>query len=201
MKRSFWALIILLLLAGGLKSAPFNKDILLNVVTPPLAWGDSKLDQKLMLVLSRKPDMRIVSVSNNKAVSPEFPRDYYDTDSLLNWGREVGGRYLMFVEISSERLEKRKSFHLPLVFHKYETVGVIEGELRFIDLMRGKLLAAEPFKIEQKGTRIFQATMDDNINDPDLHLTAPDKIHFFDKLEDKLSQYLAKRVRRLAGGR
>jgi hypothetical protein len=76
---------------------------------------------------------------------------------------------------------------LPLVFHKYETVGDIGGELRFIDVRRGKFLIAEPFKVEQKGPRIIQATMDDNVNNPDIHLMAPDKISFFDRLEERLA--------------
>jgi hypothetical protein len=83
---------------------------------------------------------------------------------------------------------------LLLVFHKYETVGVIEGELRLIDVRRGKFIIAEPFQVEQKGPRIFQATMDDDVNDPDIHLTAPDKIGFFDRLEEKLALRVVERV-------
>jgi len=131
----------------------------------------------------------------------DFPVNRYNTDSLLEWGREVGGRYLMLVEITREGLERHKSFHVPLVFHKYETVGVIEGEFRFLDLSRGKTLATETFKIEQKGPRIFQATMDDDKNDPDLHLTAPEKVIFFDHLEESLCRHLTTRVLDLAGGR
>jgi hypothetical protein len=130
---------------------------------------------------------------------PAFPVDYHDLDSLMEWGREAGARYLMVVEVFAERLEKRKSFHLPLVFHKYETVGIIEGEFRLVDLSRGKLLTAEPFKVERKGSRIFQATMDDDINDPDLNMTAPRKVVFFQQLEESLCKHLAERVRTLAG--
>lgn len=86
---------------------------------------------------------------------------------------------------------------LPLVFHKYETVGVIEGELRLVDIRRGKLLIAEPFQVKQKGPRIFQATMDDDVNDPDIHLTAPDKIGFFDRLEEKLALRVVERVEKV----
>ena len=60
---------------------------------------------------------------------------------------------------------------------------------------------AEPFRIERKGPRIFQATMDDDKNDPDLHLTAPDKVRFFAELEDNLCELLSDRVLAVAGGR
>jgi len=80
-------------------------------------------------------------------------------------------------------------------------VGVMEGEWRFIDLLQGKLLAAEPFQVEEKGAEIFQATMDDDINDPDLHIKSSDKIRFFDRLENKVTQKLTRRAVALMGNR
>jgi hypothetical protein len=55
--------------------------------------------------------------------------------------------------------------------------------------------------VERKGARIFQATMDDDINDPDLHLTAPKKLILFEKLEESLCRKLADRIVSLAGRR
>lgn len=167
-----------------------ERTIVVHVDVHPLAWSGSALEAKLKRHLSRSGSLSVVTAPNVSADWPEFPHDRYNVDSLVNWGTEVGGRYLLSVEIDSERLEKRKSFHLPLVFHKYETVGVIEGELRLIDVTRSKLLIAEPFKVEQKGPRVFQATMDDDINDPDILLTAPGKVRFFDRLEQKLSLHV-----------
>lgn len=190
-----------LLLASLANSFPSTREVIVNVKTPSLVWNESKVDSKIKLNLTRTQDIRIKLASELGDNAPAFPDDYYNLDSLINWGAEVGGKFLMLVDISSERLEKRKSFHLPLVFHKYETYGVIEGELRIVDLLRSKLLVAEPFKVEEKGPRVFQATMDDDINDPDLKLSSPDKIIFFDKLEDKLTQHLIKRTRRVIGNR
>jgi hypothetical protein len=101
----------------------------------------------------------------------------------------------MIVVVHSERLEKRKSFNIPLLFHKYETWGVIEGELRLVDVAKGKQVRAVPFKIEQVGPRALQGTMDDDVNDPDLRLTAPEKLEFFSRLEDKLIAHLLEQVR------
>ena len=180
-------------------AANTGRDIIVNVVSPPLAYSDSKVDTELQRRLSREGSFRVTLVDQDGDQTPAFPEDRYNTDSLLNWGREVGGRYLMVVEVTAERLERRKSFHVPLIFHKYETVGVIDGEFRLLDLVRGRVLAVEPFKIEKKGPRIFQATMDDDINDPDLHLTAPRKIVFFNELERNLCQHLVQRVNQLVG--
>ncbi len=199
MRRLTVLLTMLSILAVVDTSAAPGRRLFLNVISPPLAYSDSQVDTKLVRLLTRESNMSVSIVDQEDPVLPVFPVDYHNTDSLLEWGREAGGRYVMVVEVTSQRLERRKSFHLPLVFHKYETVGVIEGEFRLLDLTRSRLLAAEPFKVERKGSRIFQATMDDDINDPDLHLTAPAKVRFFDQLEENLCQHLAQRVGSLAG--
>ena len=200
MSRPVTILLAILLLAATLAASSLaDRDLILNVVSPPMAYSDSHIDQKLQRYLSREANLRVRLVQDN--TQPAFPSALYDTDSLLNWGRETGGRYLIVVEVTAQRLERRKSFHVPLVFHKYETVGVIEGEFRLLDLNRGKIMAVESFDVEKKGPRIFQATMDDNVNDPDLHLTASRKLVFFDQLEDQLCRQLADRVKKLVGGR
>lgn len=199
--RRLTLLLMLVMLAGSGRTAPISRDIVMNVIVGASAWTDSDIETKLKMYLTRKADIRVNTVDSDNRLLPPFPGDIYDFDSLLNWGREVGGRYLLVVEVFDQRLERRKSFHVPLVFHKYETVGVIEGELRLIDLSKGKAITVEPFKVELNGPRSFQATMDDDINDPDLHLTAPDKIRFFQKLEDLLCKRLADRVSSLANGR
>jgi len=188
---------LLLLVMGWGYLSGAQRSVIVHVSVPPLAWSGSALEAKLKRQLSRDGDLIIVTVPDTSPGRPEFPHDAYNTDNLTNWGMEVGGRYLLTVEVHSERLEKRKLYHFPLVFHKYVTVGVIEGELRLIDITRGKLLSAEPFKVEQKGPQVFQATMDDNINDPDLHLTAPGKTKFFDRLEEKLASHVAGWVRKV----
>jgi len=201
MRRLIIALVTLLIPAAGLADFPSGRRLILNVISPSLAYTDSQVSEKMQRSLTRKSDIRVSLVEDESSDMIAFPGDYYNTDSLLEWGKEAGARYLMVVEITREGLECRKSFHVPLVFHKYETVGVIEGEFRLLDLSRGRTLAAETFKIERKGPRIFQATMDDDKNDPDLHLTAPEKVVFFDHLEESLCRHLTDRVIDLAGGR
>ena len=187
--RSVPLLLVLTGLVWGRPSGT-NQTIILHVDMPGLAWSGSTFETKLVRHLSRNANLNVVTSSSGTVPRSEFPLDRCNADSLKNWGMEIGGHYLLTVEVHNEWLETAKSFHLPLVFHKYETAGVIEGELRLIDLTRGKQLGKEPFTIRQKGPRAFQATMDDDINDPDLHLTAFDKVRFFDRLEEKAAKYV-----------
>lgn len=185
-------LVMAFLMAAAAGAA--DQELLLYVDSPPSAWNDSQLERKLVQTFARHDKLRLRTVDRADHNGPAFPEDPYDIDSVINWGAEIGGRYLMIVMVESERLERRKGFHIPLVFHKYQTFGVIEGELRVVDIARGRLLIAEPFHFEQEGPRAFQATMDDDINDPDLHLTAYRKIAFFDELETSAGQGLVDRV-------
>jgi hypothetical protein len=78
---------------------------------------------------------------------------------------------------------------------------VIEGELRFIDVERNRVLLAEPFDIEISGAKQIQAAPDGDKNDPDLYLTPMEKQALFDRLEEKLAGKLFKKVSRFTGRR
>ncbi len=201
MKQIHIQIVAVMLVFGSAWAVPNGtKNVLLHVIAAPPIAVESKLDRMLVADMTRKADIRVSTGENRQTDQPAFPKSKYDLDSLVNWGREAGGNYLMLVDVSSERIERRKSFSLPLIFQKYETVGVIEGEFRFIDLSHGKLLSAEPFKVEQKGAEVFQASMDNDINDPDLHLSAVRKLEFMDKLETRLSKQLTRRAHSLMNG-
>ena len=179
----------LLLVALAAENSAAAATILLKVNPPPAAWSTVGIDEKLTLRMSRDSALRVITVDDDDRL-PLFPADSYNLDSLVQWGQQVGGQYLMVVDVHHERLERRKSWQIPLFFHKYTTVGIIDGEVRLIDLVDGELLVSQSFRREQKARRTFQAAPDDDINDPDLHMTAPAKTVFFDRLEDKLCDQL-----------
>ncbi len=201
MKNKLWFKLLLLIffLAGNLTAN--SRLVLLDISTAPLPWSDSRLYQKFEKMLTWDENLRVQRTDNLPPLQPPFPRDRNNLDSLINWGLEVGGRYLLVVTVHSERLEQHKSFNLPLIFHKYETVGIIEGDWRLLDLQRQKTLVAEPFNVKLNGPRIFQGSMDDNGHDADIHLTAVEKVNFFNRLEEKLTTELVGRVRKHTGGR
>ncbi|MCK4605994.1 MAG: hypothetical protein KAU35_01735 [candidate division Zixibacteria bacterium] len=194
-------LLVALVSAVGGDRVMASQGVILKVQHSPVAWSASKIGEKLRIQLTRNQSLRVLEPRDNGGDFPAFPHDPYNLDSLVNWGLEIGGRYLVLVDIHDERLEKRKSWHLPLLFHKYETIAVVEGELRHVDLSRGKLMLSTPFKVEQKGARVFQATTYDDVNDPDLHLPAPAKIRLFDHLEDKLCLHLVELISLRSRGR
>ncbi len=193
------ALVVLLALGGS--AAGSARRLILWTETVPLAWGDSRLEDLLVTELSRDPDLRVLAIGPAASDRPRFPSDRYNTDSLLDWGTEVGGRYLLVVTVKHEALERRKTFSVPLIFHRWETIGVIRGELRLLDLQKRRLLTAESFSVEFSGPQQFQGLGDDNRNDPLLHIAASEKSRFFEALEAKLARQVIAALGRLTRGR
>lgn len=192
MKR-FSLFIGALLLAASVSAG--DRLVMIHVEQPTPAWSNSRIYSKLATILTRDANLQVREAKPVGALDEPFPADELDDQAVADWARAYQAQYVVVVVVQSERLEKRKSFHIPLLFHKFETWGVIEGELRLIDVTRSKQVRAVPFKVEQVGPRAWQATMDDNKNDPDLLLTAPDKMRFFDDLENKLVNQMIENVR------
>ncbi len=192
--KSIVVSIIILLVTVLPRLASAGPNILLRVTPAEAAWSSSSIEDKLILRMSRDTALQVIDVYGDDRNLPSFPKDRYNVDSLVQWGVEIGGQYLMLVDVHDERLERRKSWHIPLFFHKYVTVGIITGELRLIDLTRGVLLVSQPFLTEQEAKRIFQSSPDDDVNHPNLHMTAPGKMVFFDQLENRLCDQLLESI-------
>lgn len=189
--------IVALFLCLGLFAAPAVTAsgivVYLHVQSPPVPWADSKLADKLRVRLCQDDAFDVIEVGGRAEQFPPFPSDPCNTERLVDWGQEAGGRYLVMVTVDDERIERRKTFSIPLIVQKYQTVGIVEGNYRLIDVYRGKLLEARSFRIKLDGPRIFQGSMDDDINDPDIHLNAVEKIRFIGRLEDHVAEKLAER--------
>jgi len=157
--------------------------VMVHVDDKPITMGESQIEQTLIRVLSRNVNLRVFSTENE--MLPPLPADFNNPDTLADWCAESGCRYFLIIKIYDEKIIRKKGFHFPLLFHKYQTQGIIEAEVRLFDVSRNRFVIAESMEVKEKGPRIFQATMDDDINDPDLHLTAPQKIKFISNLENK----------------
>jgi len=189
--------IVALILFLGMMSASTvlasGSVVYVHVKTPPVPWADSRLFDKVRVLLCEDDAFDVVEVGERLEHLPPFPADMCNTDSLVNWGQEAGGRYLFVVTVNDERIERQKTFSIPLIVHKYQTVGVVEGNYRLIDVYRGKLLEAKSFKIKLEGPRVFQADPDNNIDDPSIRLNAVEKMQFISRLEERVAEKLAER--------
>jgi len=175
--------------------------VILHVQSAPLAWGDCRLPEILTTVLGRNPDLNVILPKATSRQYPPFPNDRTNIDSLLNWGTEVGGRYLLIVAVDREGLERRKTFSVPVLFHRWETIAVMSGEFRLVDLLKRRLVLAEPFEEKLSAARQFQSSAEDNAADPALHVNAAEKSDLFKSLETRLAERLVDKISRHTRGR
>ncbi len=199
MNKSF-ILLLILSIAVSITAASRQK-MVVKVITPEEIWFKSTVDENLRRVISRNKNIEVMMHDENSSSLPSFPGDYLNFDSLYNWGAELGARYVVLVEIESHEIEKKETFSFPFLVHKYQSVGIIVGELRIIDIKRGKSLTSEPFENEQNGPSVIHTTLNNDINDPELNIAASKKVKFFKELEKKLTRHLTKRIKAVTNGR
>jgi len=186
---------VLLSCLFAVSSFSANKNVVLYVEAAEVSWADSYLKEKIITRFTRDREFSFSTKTDNSG-QPEFPTASYDMDSLINWGSEIGGRYLLVIKVNSERLDRKRTFHIPLILHRYETIGVIDAEIRLLDLERGRMLMAEQITVELSAGSIIQADPDKNINDADIHIAASQKGIFLTKLERKFAERLYDKVQR-----
>ncbi|MFQ5498875.1 MAG: hypothetical protein ACE5FH_04315 [Candidatus Zixiibacteriota bacterium] len=170
-----------------------GRTMIVRVNAAPLAWSNSQLQDIMERELTRSTHYRLLQAGAQDATAPPGSDNL---DGLINWGTEQGTRYILLVRVDDERLAREKTFRIPLVFQRWESMGTIEGETRLVDIRRGRVVFTETFRVRQSGARAIRAWPDDTSSDPDLQLSAPEKVRFFAKLEKKLAQHLVKRLLR-----
>lgn len=188
------------LLATASLRAAAPRILVVHVSSQPTIVGESELMTAIETEFSRTGNFTVLSAGDHPDHVP-FPGDRYDIDSLMNWGAEFGGRYLMYVDLQREELIRKKGFNIPLIIHKYETVGIMQGEVRLFDLQRGRILLAKSFEVETKGPKILQGYVDDNRYDADISIPAPQKSAFFHEMEANTACYLREQIKKMTNGR
>jgi hypothetical protein len=174
--------------------------VAMYVNAAPSAWHSSSIEEKIATLLTRTSTMKLARLVQDTSMCKSELTYSVGMDSLVHRAEVSGARYAVAIRVTSPEIVRKKTLSVPLIFHMYQAMGIIEGELRIIDLNRNRQVAAEPFSISMKGPRAMQATMDDDINDPDLHVSAPEKLRFFDQLEQKAAEHISNRVRKFTRG-
>lgn len=168
------------------QQARAQADVLLHVADAARPWGEQTFSTQMQNELAKSLNLRVSVQPRGDSVCTLTT---LNVDSLANVGRANGTRYYMLVTVTDYYIEHRKTFNIPVLFHKYESFGVAEGEYWLIDCERSRLVSALPFRVERKGPRIFQAAIDGDENDPELHLTPAQKERFFEGLDRELAKW------------
>ncbi|MFH1701037.1 MAG: hypothetical protein ABIE07_10665 [Candidatus Zixiibacteriota bacterium] len=160
---------------------------------------DLELIDRLVEKLSMQSNLKVI-VSTEDSTLPIPPNERFDLDRLSEWGHECGSRYLVYLQLDNREIITRKRFSIPYILNRYIVEGQVDGTFSFLDLNRDKIINTWTLKTRISGPRQWQAG-EDYPEDPDLHMSAPQKIRLMRKLEDKAASEIFAKIKPHLRGR
>jgi len=160
---------------------------------------DFTLNERLNNALTMDEGLQVLMPAEDSTLPPA-PNNRFDMDRLLEWGREIGCRYIIYLQIDARKVETRKKRSIPFVLNRYVVEGRIYGTYSLIDLNRTKVVGTWTLKAKKGGPRQWQVG-ENYPDDPDLQLSAPRKLDFYRELEDLAVTEIVTEISRHSRGR
>jgi hypothetical protein len=183
---------LLCLPAAGLMAQMPAREVAVVLEQPRQEIPDCDLVDRLADRLSRANGYSVYVPSEDSAATA-LPNRHYDLQRLLEWGKETGCRYIIYLQIDDRRIETKKQISFPLIVSHYVVQGCLEGMYTLVDMRRGKAVMNKCIRTFMTGPHQWQV-FEDNRDDPDLHIPAPEKLIFLRQLEEKAAQEIFESV-------
>jgi hypothetical protein len=172
--------------------------IIINLETPPCAWGDVHFDQQLGLYLSTVSNVPIIYMDQMDSLPVDF--DEFETfPDLIQRSQLLGGRFLIDIIVDRIDIERRKVTVIPLIMFRYRVYALMTGKMRIIDVKNGRLVKMKKIKYEVKAADQWQFS-DDDPDDPALHIAADKKMLLFRSLDEKAAKGLFNDIKKITRG-
>jgi hypothetical protein len=192
-KSKTWIVIGCLLMlsaAAGAQHEPRSMAIVLE--QPQQHIPDFTLVDRLNSAMAMYAKARVVVPAEDTAL-PVAPGHRFDLEKLVNWGREIGIRYLIYLQVDYRRIVTVKRWSIPLILSHYVVEGHLDGAYSLIDVRYGKLIDTWNLETTLEAGRQLQV-FEDYRDDPDLHIAAPQKVAFLKKLEDRAAAQIVENL-------
>jgi len=149
--------------------------------TPSASIPDFTLLDRLYDGLATYADLDVI-IPEEDSGRAETPNDRFNLPKLADWGQLHGCRYLLYLQVESRRIATHKQLSIPFVLSRYVVRGRLTGTYILIDTQRRKAINTWNLCTTIGGPRQWQV-FDDYRDDPDLQLSASEKIAFLQRLE------------------
>jgi len=181
------AALTLCLLAAGLAAQNHRtREVAVILERPRQEIPDFDLVGRLVDRLSRANGYSVLIPEEDTTV-PASPDKRFDLQRLLAWGEDTGCRYIIYLQIDDRRIQTKKQVSIPLLVSHYVVEGCLEGMCTLVDMRRGKTVMNKHIRTYLTGPHQWQV-FEDNRDDPDLFIPAPEKMEFLRRLEEKAAQ-------------
>lgn len=125
-----------------------------------------------------------VVIPDDDSTLPPPPNQRFNLDRIIEWGQEVGSRYVIYLQVEDRKIVRRKRTSIPYILNRYIVEGQIDGAYCLVDLNRSKVVGHWKLRTRLPGPRQWQVA-EDYPDDPDLDISAPKKIQFYKDLEEQ----------------
>ena len=176
-------ILILICLSSFVSAQTSRRTISVVFEEPHKHFADFTLVDRLNNHLLINEGLDVI-IPEDDSLLPAKPNHRFNLDRLIEWGQEVGSRYVIYLQIEDRKIVRRKRTSIPFVLNRYIVEGQIDGVYSLIDLGRSKVVETWKLKTRLSGPRQWQVA-EDYPDDPDLHMSAPRKIVFLKELEEK----------------
>jgi hypothetical protein len=195
MWRLVGGMLTIVCLLGGTLSA--ENGIAISLQLPQTAWSDSHLGEKLDMHLSTINRVPISRFGPDKNMAPIGAESSFL--ELLEFGRRQNDRFLVDIIVDRIDLEKRKMTVIPCLLFRYRLYAVLTGKMRILDITRERIIKFQDIDYEIKASDQWQV-VDDNRDDPALHVPSDEKAILFNRLEEEAASRLFKEIVELTKG-
>ena len=175
--------VIVLLLISAVSAQSQLRTISIVYQPPKQHVPDFCLVDRLVESLTMQGGLRVIVPEEDSSL-PASPNRRFEADQLLDWGREIGSRYIIYLRIDDRSIATRKRTSIPWILSRYVVEGRLRGIYSLIDLNRNKVVGSWELTTRLTGPRQWQVAADYS-DDPDLQISAPGKVVFLEKLEKK----------------
>ncbi|MCK5126298.1 MAG: hypothetical protein KAR42_08575 [candidate division Zixibacteria bacterium] len=193
------AVLILIGLMSTAQAQTNRRTVSVIFEKPDTKFNDFTLLDKLYDRLLLQVGLQVIVLEDDSTI-PKMPDNRFNLERLIEWGHEVGSRYIIYLQIEERRIVRRKRTSIPFLLSRYIVEGQVDGVYSLIDLNRSKVVGTWELKTRLTGPRQWQVA-EDYPDDPNLHLSAPKKYKFMKKLEEKAAVEIINEIKLHLKGR
>jgi len=195
MRKTYFVIIVVLSLlaiaAARMQGQTSPGPVTVVMEQPRQHISDFTLLDRLNRFLVMRGGYDVILTDPDSTLTP--PADRFDPRGLLEWGNRTGCRYLIYLRIDDRLLERRKKTTIPFILNRYVVEGRLTGDFALLDMTRERVVGTWPLEAVVTGPQKWQIN-EDYPDDPDLNISAPQKILFLQKLEDVAVEEIMKVV-------
>lgn len=183
---------ILMVTAASVAAQTDRRSIAVVLETPKQHIPDFSLVDRLNDALSMYAGLKVLIPYEDDS-RPQPPDNRFDLESLIDWGKEMGVRYIIYLQVDKRLIATAKRWSIPLILSRYVVEGHLDGAYSLIDTRHQKRINVWNLEAELAGPQQWQIA-EDYRDDPDLHIPAPQKMSFLQKLDDLAAAQIIRNI-------